>query len=42
MIQKVRVERYGLTADLDVSMVVAFPTWTGNEFQTDGPEGGSA
>ena len=30
------VEGYGLSADLNVSMVVAFPTWTGSEFQTDG------
>ena len=40
--RKFGVERCGLSADLNVSVVVAFPTWTGSEFQTDGPEGGSA
>ena len=29
------VEGYGLSADLNVSMVVAFPVWTDSEFQTD-------
>ena len=31
-----------MTADLNVSVVGAFPTWIVSEFQTDGPEGGVA
>ena len=41
-VRKFRVEGYGLTADLNVSVVGAFPTWIVGEFQTDGPEGGVA
>ena len=38
LFRKFEAEGYGLTADLNVSVVATFPMWTGSGFQTDGPE----